>query len=42
MCSQVQPGDLFITLWDALPEEWINEVNMHDRFSSVCSYSLIA
>lgn len=27
MCLQVQPGDLFITLWDAVPEEWINEVN---------------
>ena len=23
---QVQPGDLYITLWDYLPEEWINEV----------------
>ena len=26
---QVQPGDLYITLWDYLPEEWINEVR-HD------------
>ena len=27
MCLQVQPGDLFVTLWDAIPEEWINEVD---------------
>ncbi len=30
MCAcpflQVQPGDLYITLWDSIPEEWINEV----------------
>ena len=25
-CLQVQPGDLYITLWDSIPVEWINEV----------------
>ena len=35
MCLQVQPGDLFVTLWDAIPEEWINEVDSHHSCHSL-------